>query len=111
MNATPYGSAQQRRQHHQQPSHGHSPGQRAQVRDAGQVQRHVHHPRPEVELRAQREGAVTGPALPIYPETPLSFFWKAVDAQLVFTTDDGGTITGAKFKQGALELSGTRVGP
>jgi D-alanyl-D-alanine-carboxypeptidase/D-alanyl-D-alanine-endopeptidase len=63
------------------------------------------------ELRAQREGAVTGPALPIYPETPLSFFWKAVDAQLVFTTDDGGTITGAKFKQGALELSGTRVGP
>src|SRR5690606_16239811 len=35
-------------------------------------------------LKAQRQGSVTGPVLPIFPEAPLTFFWKAVDAQVRF---------------------------
>src|SRR5690606_28744273 len=41
-------------------------------------------------LRAQREGAATGPVLPIFAAAPLHFFWKAVDAQIEFTTDASG---------------------
>ena len=63
------------------------------------------------ELRAQREGAVVGPVLPIYPEAPLRFFWRAVDAQVRFTTDDSGKVTGAEFSQGGVMLTGKRIEP
>ena len=62
-------------------------------------------------LKAQRLGIQGAPALPIYAEAPLSFFWKAVDAQLRFTTDAGGTVTGAEFAQGEIKLTGTRIAP
>jgi hypothetical protein len=55
-------------------------------------------------LRVLREGIPDAQALPIFPEAPLVFFWKAVDAQIRFTTDDGGAVTGAA-------LAGTRVMP
>jgi CubicO group peptidase (beta-lactamase class C family) len=62
-------------------------------------------------LHAQREGISGAPALPIYPEGPLAFFWKAVDAQIRFTTDEKGSVTGAALKQGNLSLTGKRVAP
>lgn len=62
-------------------------------------------------LHAQREGIEGAPALPIYPEAPLAFFWKAVDAQLRFTTDESGAVTGAEFTQGVLKLTGKKMTP
>jgi hypothetical protein len=62
-------------------------------------------------LRAQREGAVTGPVLQIFPEAPLQFFWKAVDAQVRFIADESGKVTGAEFSQGGQTLTGKRIEP
>ena len=62
-------------------------------------------------LKAQREGISGAPALPIYPEAPLAFFWKATDAQIRFTADASGKVTGAEFVQGELKLPGKRVEP
>ena len=61
-------------------------------------------------LRVLREGVPGAQAWPIYPEAPLAFFWKVVDAQLRFTTNAGGAVTGAEFQQGGLKLSGKRLG-
>lgn len=45
------------------------------------------------------KAAITGQgALPIYPSTPLAFFWRAVNAEIEFLEQDG-KITGAKFMQ------------
>jgi len=62
-------------------------------------------------LRALREGVPGAQAWPIYPEAPLAFFWKVVDAQLRFTTDAAGAVIGAEFAQGGLKLSGKRISP
>jgi hypothetical protein len=62
-------------------------------------------------LRAQRADIPGAPALPIYPETPLGFFWKAVDAQIRFITDTSGAVTGAELSQGGMTFSGKRVEP
>jgi D-alanyl-D-alanine-carboxypeptidase/D-alanyl-D-alanine-endopeptidase len=55
-------------------------------------------------LRVLREGMPEAQALPIFPEAPLAFFWKALDAQIRFTTDANGAVTGAV-------LAGKRVTP
>ncbi len=55
-------------------------------------------------LRVLREDTPDAPAMPIFPEAPLAFFWKAVDAQIRFTTDESGAVTGAA-------LAGKRVQP
>ena len=55
-------------------------------------------------LRVLREGIPGAQALPIYPEAPLAFFWKTADAQIRFTTDASGAVTGAA-------LAGRRVMP
>jgi D-alanyl-D-alanine-carboxypeptidase/D-alanyl-D-alanine-endopeptidase len=60
-------------------------------------------------LRAQREGIPGAPALQIFPEAPLAFFWKEVDAQLRFTTDPSGAVTDAEFAQGSMKLPGKRL--
>lgn len=62
-------------------------------------------------LKAQRQGSVTGPALPIFPEAPLAFFWKAVDAQVRFIADASGKVTAAEFSQGGQTLPGKRIEP
>lgn len=62
-------------------------------------------------LLAQREGSETGPVLRIHPEAPLRFFWKAVDAQVTFTADEDGKVTGAVFTQDGQSLPGRRLGP
>jgi CubicO group peptidase (beta-lactamase class C family) len=59
--------------------------------------------------QAQREG-VPGLRLQIVPEAPLAFFWKAMDAQIRFTTDAGGMVTGAVLTQGT-QIVGRRVAP
>jgi D-alanyl-D-alanine-carboxypeptidase/D-alanyl-D-alanine-endopeptidase len=63
-------------------------------------------------LLAQREGIAGASLLPIFPEAPLSFFWRALDAQIRFTTDASGVVTGAQLAQaGGLSLTGRRLGP
>ena len=62
-------------------------------------------------LRVQREGIPGAPALPIFPEEPLAFFWKALDAQIRFTTDASGTVAGAELTQGGQSFTGRRVEP
>lgn len=62
-------------------------------------------------LRVQREGIPGAVALPIYPEAPLAFFWKAMDAQIRFTTDASGAITGAVLTQGGQTFTGKRIAP
>jgi D-alanyl-D-alanine-carboxypeptidase/D-alanyl-D-alanine-endopeptidase len=53
-------------------------------------------------LRVLREGIPGEQALPIFPEAPLAFFWKAMDAQIRFNTDASGAVIGAT-------LAGKRV--
>jgi hypothetical protein len=60
-------------------------------------------------LRAQRVGVPGAQGSSIYPEGPLAFFWKVIDAQIRFTTDASGKVTGAELVQGAAHLTGTRV--
>jgi hypothetical protein len=48
---------------------------------------------------------------PIFPEAPLAFFWKVFDAQLRFTADASGAVTGAELTQGARVFSGNRLEP
>ncbi len=60
-------------------------------------------------LRAQRADVPGAPALPIYPEAPQAFFWKAVDAQIRFVTDAGGAVTGAELSQGGATFIGARM--
>jgi CubicO group peptidase (beta-lactamase class C family) len=62
-------------------------------------------------LRAQRVGVPGAQAAPIYPEAPLAFFWRVLDAQIRFTADASGKVTGAELTQGAAHLTGTRVDP
>ena len=62
-------------------------------------------------LRAQREGIAGAPALQIVPEGPNAFFWKALDAQIRFSTDAGGAVIGAELSQGGQSLTGKRVKP
>lgn len=59
-------------------------------------------------LTAQISGQ---PAVPIFPEAPLRFFWRVVDAQVRFTVDPNGKVTGAVLTQGGQQLNGKRVAP
>jgi CubicO group peptidase (beta-lactamase class C family) len=61
-------------------------------------------------LYAQRDGVPGAPRLQIAPEAPLAFFWKALDAQIRFTTDASGMVTGAVVTQGK-QMVGRRVAP
>jgi len=61
-------------------------------------------------LRARNETA-NAPPNRIYAEAPLSFFWRIVDAQIRFTADATGNVTGAELTQGGATLTGTRIEP
>lgn len=61
-------------------------------------------------VRAANETA-RAPSSPIFPEAPLSFFWRIVDAQIRFTTDAAGKVTGAELSQGGQTFAGTRIEP
>jgi serine-type D-Ala-D-Ala carboxypeptidase/endopeptidase len=62
-------------------------------------------------LLAQRQGLITGPVLQIYPETPLKFFWRIVNAEVTFVADADGKINAAQFKQDTYSAPGKRVEP
>ncbi|WP_206244294.1 serine hydrolase [Novosphingobium terrae] len=51
------------------------------------------------------------PAMPIYPATPLSFFWRLVNAQLEVATDPAGQVTGAILIQNGRRAMAKRVTP
>jgi D-alanyl-D-alanine-carboxypeptidase/D-alanyl-D-alanine-endopeptidase len=59
-------------------------------------------------LLSSRAGVQT---LPIYPEAPLQFFFKAIDAQYRFTTDEAGNVDGVVFTMPGLERTGKRIQP
>ncbi len=50
-----------------------------------------------------------GQPAPIFPEAPLSFFWKVFDAQLRFTADASGEVTRAELTTGTHVFAGNRV--
>ena len=62
---------------------------------------------PNMNVTVTRDGdqlsaAITGQGpLPIYPRAPLEFFYRAVNAEIVFTERDGA-ITGAVFTQDGM---------
>ena len=62
-------------------------------------------------LYAQRDGVPGAPRLQIVAEAPLAFFWKAMDAQIRFTTDAGGMVTGADVIDRGRQMVGRRVAP
>jgi CubicO group peptidase (beta-lactamase class C family) len=49
------------------------------------------------------------PTLGIYPESETEFFYKAVDAQISFTKDAAGTVTGLVLHQNGKHYNGARV--
>lgn len=70
---------------------------------------------PGVDMVIARAGsgltaAITGQgALPLFPRAPLEFFWRAVNAEIVFTEEDG-RITGAVFTQDGNSMPLVRTG-
>lgn len=60
------------------------------------------------QLVSIREGVLT---LPIYPEAPLSFFFKAINAQYRFTTDDAGNVDGVVFTMPGMERTAKKIAP
>ncbi|NVD43523.1 serine hydrolase domain-containing protein [Qipengyuania atrilutea] len=69
---------------------------------------------PELAIDITRDGeqlyaAVTGQAaLPIFARSPLAFFWRAANAEIVFTEQDG-RITGGMFTQDGNSIPVTRA--
>ena len=59
--------------------------------------------------QSHREGGPGGPRLQILPDAPLTFFWKSMDAQIRFTTDASGMVTGAVLTQQGRQMVGRRV--
>ena len=72
---------------------------------------------PELILTLERRGEglmaqLTGqPAFPIFAEAPLEFFWRVVDAQLRFTADESGKVTGVVLTQNGQQLTGKPLEP
>lgn len=57
-------------------------------------------------LFAQSPG---GPEVPIYPASEKRFFYKAVDAQITFVTDEAGRATGLVLRHGGSEVPAQRI--
>ena len=69
---------------------------------------------PTFSLTITKEGGAlfvqpTGqPKFPLFAESPTQFFLRAVDAQITFTTDSTGKVTGLILHQNGQNLPGTR---
>lgn len=57
------------------------------------------------QLMAQLTGQQ---AFPVFPEAEDRFFFRIVDAQIVFTRDDEGQVTGLVLHQAGQELAGEK---
>jgi hypothetical protein len=66
---------------------------------------------PGATLWVLREGIAGERGAPIYPEARAAFFWKAVEAQLRFTTDANGAVVGAEFREAGPWQPGERIAP
>lgn len=64
--------------------------------------------RQENGLTAQLTGQ---PAFPIFAEAPLKFFWRVVDAEVEFTADAGGKVTGGTLTQDGRQIPLKRLEP
>jgi CubicO group peptidase (beta-lactamase class C family) len=49
------------------------------------------------------------PKFPIFPEAAARFFYKVVDAQITFTVDSAGTVTGLTLYQNGNAIPGPRI--
>jgi CubicO group peptidase (beta-lactamase class C family) len=49
------------------------------------------------------------PRFQIFPEAPAKFFFKVVDAQISFTIDGAGKVTGLTLHQGGRDLPGSKI--
>ncbi len=96
-----------------------TPGNRQEIRvDAATLDRYVGQYQISSQgiLAVTREGSqlqaqITGqPRLPIYPRTPNTFFWKAVDAEITFSTADAGPAGSATIHQNGRDLVAPRLG-
>jgi serine-type D-Ala-D-Ala carboxypeptidase/endopeptidase len=72
---------------------------------------------PAFSITVVREGSAlfaqaTGQQkFPIFAETDSTFFLRAVDAQLTFTRDPGGAVTGLVLHQNGQHVPGRRKSP
>jgi serine-type D-Ala-D-Ala carboxypeptidase/endopeptidase len=70
---------------------------------------------PEFSIVVTREGAglavqATGqPRFPLFAESPVKFFLKVVDAQVTFTRDASGKVTGLILHQNGADVPGRKV--
>jgi hypothetical protein len=70
---------------------------------------------PGFEIAITREGnqifaqATSQPKFEIFPESETKFFFKVVDAQMVFVPGDGGKASSLVLHQGGMERPGKRV--
>jgi CubicO group peptidase (beta-lactamase class C family) len=62
--------------------------------------------RQENGLTAQLTGQ---PAFPIFAEAPLKFFWRVVNAEVEFTVDARGQVTGGTFTQDGRQIPLKRI--
>ena len=62
-------------------------------------------------LWVRREGSHGDTGAAVYPEAPDAFFWKAVEAQIRFSVDAKGTVTGAEFREAGPWQPGRRLQP
>jgi CubicO group peptidase (beta-lactamase class C family) len=65
---------------------------------------------------ARREDGLTAqltgqPAFPIFAEGPLKFFWRVVDAEIEFSLDASGKVTGGTFAQDGRRVPVVRLAP
>ncbi len=71
--------------------------------------------RPNLTMEVVRRGVgvvagmVGSPALPIFPEAPLRFFWRTVNAVATFTADADGKVTGVTVVQDGQTYTGRRL--
>ena len=69
---------------------------------------------PTFSIVVTREGsqlfaqATAQPRIPIYAESPTDFFYKVVDAQLSFTRDASGKVTGLVLHQNGMDQRAKR---
>lgn len=70
---------------------------------------------PGVLMMIERDGSqlfarISGQgALPIYPRAPLEFFWRTVNAEIVFQ-EEGGQVKGAVFSQDGARFDMEKIG-
>jgi len=75
----------------------------------------VYEIKPDFKITVTREGnqllaqATNQPKVPIFPSADNNFFYKVVDAEIVFQRDASGKVTGLVLKQNGRDIPGKRL--